>query len=180
MTQRFVTGTTQESFQLGLSGPTIRGGGDTPLDVLGADGDLFVRVGSSPGLYGRMAGSWRLLREEEAFVRQTVARGETLAVTGARLVTVYRNPYTIDTIDMTIDTTFTTIDAGPTHEFTTVVLPTGVEGQSLTIKDVSGRHTAFEIRVTGQIDNASQHSMAAIGSKLELVYSSGYWRVVGR
>lgn len=181
MTKRLFTGTTQTAFSLGISGPTIHGGQDAPQNVLGLDGDLYVRVGSAQGLYGRQAGSWKQLREEEAFVHTPVARGEIIAVDpAAKLVTVYRNPYTIDTIDMTIDTLATTIDAQPTNPHTTVELPVGTEGQSLTIKDVSGRYQAFEVRIQGAIDDISQVSIADIGAKLELIFTADSWRVIGR
>lgn len=181
MTNRLYTGTTEATFRLGLVGPRLHHGETVPDDVLGENGDLYVRTGSSPGLYSRLAGSWKSLREEETFVNAPVARGEILTVDpSATLVTVFRNPYTIDTIDMTIDTTVETIDSQPTNLHTTVVLPTGVEGQTLTIKDVSGLYEAFEIRVTGWVDDAVQASMTAISSKMELLFSGGSWRIVGR
>lgn len=181
MTKRLYTGTTGATFHLGLLGPTLHHGSAVPLDSLGANGDLYVRTGDSPGLYSRQVGSWEALGEEETFVHDPVARGEVLAVDpSAKLVTVFRNPYTIDTIDMAIDTIIETIDRQPTNAYTTVALPTGVEGQTLTIKDVSGLYEAFEIRITGSVDGTSQASMIAISSKMELLFSDGSWRIVGR
>lgn len=182
MTYRHLTGTTQESFALGLAGPSLRGGVDAPVDAVGSDGDLYVRVGATPGLYCRQAGSWRELHEEQAFIHQPIARGDILQVDPTTtLVTVYRNPYTIDTIDLSTDETdLVSIDAQPTNEYTTVQLPGGTEGQSLAIKDVSGRYAAFEVRITGLIDDEAQASIQDISAKLDLLYSTGSWRIVGR
>ena len=48
------------------------------------------------------------------------------------------------------------------NAYTTVALPTGVEGQTLTIKDVSGLYEAFEIRITGSVDGLKRKTTGAL------------------
>lgn len=180
MTVRYVTGTSSGEFTLSLRGPTFRHGTGVPLDSLGKDGDLYARLNTGE-YYSRFKGRWFILAPDDDFQVETIARGEDLVLDAdTKLVTIYRNPYTIDTHDISADSMSVTSDRMPSHDHTGLSLPSGVEGQTLTIKDVSGHYTAFEVRIQGSIDNVSLKVMQEIAAKMELIYTAGSWRVVSR
>lgn len=178
---RRLDGTTVATFTIGLRGPTIWQGTTAPMTGDGKNGDLYVRQGATPSFYAKVNNVWTAIGVTTVFTRSTALRGVDLTVSsGDTMIAVLRNPYTTDSMDVTIDADDVTIDAdaGAT---TNLTLPTGVEGKTLTIKDESGLASTFSIVVTGSnIDDTTTQTISTAYGLLELVYAGGAWRVVGR
>ena len=58
-----LAGTLLDRFRIGRAGPTIRQGVEDPNTsaVDGNDGDVYIRYGSTPGMYQMVENTWRQL-----------------------------------------------------------------------------------------------------------------------
>jgi hypothetical protein len=180
---RKIDGSTYFNFTIGLRGPAIWQDVASPDDLDGNDGDLFIHQGSTPRFYSKSSGSWMIIANDSAAVRGTAIRGVDLTLSsGDSLLAIIRNPFTIDSTTTKIDSEIVTID-NDVSSTTVVTLGAGTEGQSLVIKDEAGLAGSFTIRATdsgGQIDGSTYQDIASSWGYIELLYSSGAWRVVGR
>lgn len=182
--KRKVDGVVSPAFQLGLSGPTIYQGSTVPVDNNGSDGDLYVQIGSPYSMYSRVGGSWRLLQSAAlSFTAETTYRGVPLNVSsGTDFVLVNRNPYTLDSIDTTLDSIAVTMDNNP-GPWTDIILPEGPEGATVIVKDNNSLASMFNIYVEDQtadpIDGAVHIALTSNQADIELIFSGGFWHVIG-
>ena len=178
---RNLFGTTADAFALSLHGPVLRHGNGVPSNSLGGNGDLYLRTDGGVSIYMKATGVWTAIDFQEPVAVETVWRGEIINVAGeTTIVRVIRNPYTIDTIDITIDSTIVDISATPSSDRTTIHLPTTPEGHGITIKDVTGTAALWEIDIVEPMDGQSSQTLAEDNAVMELMYSGSAWRIVGR
>lgn len=180
------SGTVADTFTLGKDGPTVYQGETDPTVELGEAGDLFIRHGASPEFFQKVDAAWIAIANESdfSFIRSTVTRGrEITADSNVNMISVIRNPTTIDSIDITIDSIDITIDAHAA-EYTEVILPALSEGRTIIVKDETSDAGAYEVRVfdlSGEdIDGGAYRAITTTRGFMELIYSGGKWNVVGR
>ena len=135
-----IDGTTAPRFQIGKGGPTIRQGSDDPstLNLVGKDGDLYVRTGVSPRLY-QLAGSVWVDTSSDLRVRRTITNASDAI-----------NDYD----------TYVGIRVGGDVNLT---LPVGRPGLKVVIKDEVGRDDQHHIVIwaigSDTIDGAVLHTL---------------------
>lgn len=137
-----------DRFQFGLSGPTLFKGESEPVDANGADGDLYILTSGDHKVFSRVNGSWRpLVSAAESTVVETVFRGKELDVAPeTNFVLVQRNPWTMDSVDRTLDSTNETMDDHPGN-WTDIILPDGPEGKTVTVRDDTSKASMYNIYV---------------------------------
>lgn len=146
-----ISGTTAPSFTIGKGGATIHQGTTVPDPAVGSTGDLYVRHGSSAGLFQKEAGGWKATNS--SFVRQQVGRGSTTAINDVA--------------------TYVAVIAGTTGT-TTLSLPTGQIGKQITIKDEVG---AGSVLILGVIDGVTNYTISAAKGSVTLLWA-GAWMIV--
>jgi len=176
---RNLSGTTQTAFSFGIGGPTIHQGSTVPDSGLGLDGDLYARSGTAE-LYSKVDGDWFDIITNTGS-RVTTYRGIDLTVSSSgTVVAILRNPYTCDSLDVTVDTTLFTMDNNPAAS-TEIILPDGPEGRDIVIKDETANATTYSVVVSASADIDGEADLTintALGF-IELVYAGSGWRVVG-
>lgn len=181
---RNASGTFGSVFQIGVGGPTVYQDPDAPDNGIGVDGDLHIQYDNGQCIYVKLDGSWRRLINPVANLStESVYRGVPLSVSGSTdIVFVRRNPYTADSIDVTIDSTNITVDNDP-GIWTDVILPEGPEGKTIVVKDFSSKASMYNIYIEDEeadpIDGNVHIALVTDNSSTELQYSGGEWRVIG-
>lgn len=148
-----ISGTTAPSFTIGKDGVTIHNGTASPDASLGVAGDLYVRHGASTGLFQKEDSGWKVTNF--SFIRQEVARGSSAQISDL--------------------TTYLAVIAGGSGT-TNLVLPTGLTGKQITIKDEAG-FGAVEIS-GATVDGAASYTISQAKGSVTLVWVSGGWRII--
>lgn len=156
-----IDGTTAQKFKIGKRGPTIRQGTDDPntAKIPGGNGDLYVRIGDTPRLYQFHTDGWTDLTTPTSFARST-------ATTGAHVI-----PSSADYVAVNYT-------GGPC----TLILPTGVEGKRIVIKDQSGQASKNNISVQGlngeTIDSKSSVIIGIDFGSITVLYADAAWHII--
>lgn len=172
-----LTGVTATSFRLGLTGPTIYAGAN--LAEVGVNGDVFFRTGSQSNWYTRANGAWEplIVPSIVAAQIQTVMRGIPATINaGVTYVGISADTATVDSDLIRTDSTSYTADLEP-QAVTTITLPNGVEGVTIIVKDEQTTYP-FALASNQQVDG--QPSQETPEGALEVIFSGGAWRLVGR
>lgn len=182
ISMRNIGGTVSNSFTVGRGGATFHQGTTAPDSSIGENGDLYIRRGDDPTLYWKVLDTWLNLDDNTAsFTRGTVTAGTNGTVSLTSVIGIIRSQYTIDNIDITVDSWIVRVDATPL-DTTYLVLPDSIEGRAVIIKDETGRPDLREVRVShpGLIDGAPYLSMTTEHAFIEMIFTNGAWRVLGR
>jgi hypothetical protein len=180
---RNVVGTVANSFTVGQAGATFHQGTTVPATNLGENGDLYLRHGGSPDLYWKVLDTWINIDHNTAtFTRGTVMAGTNVGtVSLSSVICIIRSQYTVDNIDITVDSWNVKVDAAPL-DTTYFVLPDSVEGRSIIIKDETGRPDIREVQISHPdlIDGAPYLSLTTERAFIEMIFTNGAWHVIGR
>lgn len=155
-----LSGTTAPDFSIGKGGPAIHQGTSAPSNAVGADGDVYIRSGSGAAVYQKDSGSWRALND--TFVRQTIAAGSASATINDQ-------------------SSYVGIVTGA-NAVTSVVLPVGVMGKKVTIKDEVGIAASKNITIStnggsSTIDGQSTYVISTNYGSVTLAWTDA-WYVV--
>lgn len=176
-----LSGTSAGSFAIGLTGPTIHHGVSPPVDADGSDGDAYLQRGNALEIFVRVDGIWAPLYADEQANIVSAYRGDVVHMgPDDTILRLFRSPYTVDTIDLTADTTLT-VDASPKSEITTVIISVedAVEGMERTIQDVSLHANIFDVVFNALIDDTHE-PMSTDAQTIDIIYSGSAWRLVSR
>ena len=132
---------------------TIHKGTTAPAADLGEAGDLYVRHGAAAGLFQKETSGWKAMNSN--FIRQEAARGSTAQISDVA--------------------TYVAVIAGGTGT-TTLVLPVGLTGKQITIKDEAGFGA---IQIGGAtVDGAASYTITQAKGSVTLIWVSGDWRII--
>lgn len=150
-------GTTASEFTIGIGGPTIRQGNAIPTNDIGANGDIYLRIGSTPIQFRKADGVWVPLREGMPFMRTSSSQGSTAIIPEL--------------------SNYHGVTAG-TNTATNLTLPSGFEGRQLIVKDEIGNGN-INLAPAGPdvIEGGSTLSIDDPFGAVTLVFHSK-WRVI--
>ncbi len=154
-----LAGTILPYFRIGQIGPTIYSGTGNPGDddVSGNNGDIFIRYGSTPGLFQMYNDVWR--EQGDLSLQRSLVQSATFNATNQNYyIGVNRN----GTVDL--------------------FLPAGLSGKSFVIKDEGGfASNILPITIIPQegetIEGQSTYTIEAPRGSLTLVFG-GEWHVI--
>lgn len=154
-----LAGTILSTFRIGKSGPTIQQGPANPGDsqIVGNEGDMYIRVGSSPGVFQLITGVWRELGN----------------------LSLKRTFVTSASFNATMQHHYLGVNRNGSVE---LQLPPGVEEKSFVIKDESGRASQNNVitivpEFGDTIDGQSSYQIDAPYGSITMVYGDG-WHVI--
>jgi hypothetical protein len=151
-----LAGTIMPYFRIGQVGPTIRQGTDNPdtAAVAGSDGDVYIRYGTSTGVYQMSSGVW--LEQGNVSLNRTL-------VTTAEFTATNQQYYLGINRDGTV----------------TIYLPPGIENKSFVFKDEGG-HASSEKTITlipygsETIDGSTSYVINTPRYSITLVFGDGW------
>lgn len=155
-----VAGTMADHFQIGAAGPTVSHGDPLPDPQAGTAGDLYLRIGLTPGLYIRQSSGWRRSNDRLiGDVRQVVTQaGATTLAHATSYVAV-------------------NVAAG-----TILTMMAGMPGKTVVIKDEGGRAASHGITIVGQsgdtIGGNINRTINIDYGAMTLVYGEAEWHIV--
>jgi hypothetical protein len=149
-----LSGTTASSFSIGKNGVTLYQGTTAPDNGDGTNGDVYLRTGSSAGIYQKISGSWAMVND--VFLRQSVNIGNSATISDA--------------------TTYMAVVGSWTTGSTVLTLPSGTPGKQFVVKDESGVAASHNITISGgTIDGANSCVISNNYGSVTLSFNGSSW-----
>lgn len=149
-----ISGTSSHDFTVGKNGPTIYQGENLPQANVGKTADLYIRIGTNAGVYQKEISGWR--STTSLFVRQEVSQGGSSS-------------------QINDTTTYVAIVPSSVTTITSIVLPAGHTGRTVTIKNESG---PGDILVGGQIDGQNGYLIENDNGSVTVLWAGSSWVVI--
>jgi hypothetical protein len=156
-----ITGTVKDYFSIGKKGPSIRHGDTIPTSGQWGEGDLYVCRTEPPSLFLKSNGDWHPINKRK--VSQSLPGGSESTIAGGAHIIFITAPNGLD-------------------EQTVLNLPEGEDGKIIVIKDESSNAALTPIHLVSAdlIDGVAEYIIDGEYALIEIMFSGGSWRVVGR